>query len=263
MNYHSLPGVRASSLKTLAKKSPRHFRHAQDTQGDGSDDTASRRFLRAVHCAVLEPGQFAAGYEVYDDTRRGKIYDLWQQSRPGVQALTLREEAVIRAIVSSLRAHEDAARILFEHGWSEVVREWIDLPSGVACKAQIDRVVRVEAGGCEIWDMKTLDSTHPDAVRWHIRKRRYDLQLAHYRAGVSGCVGAGLIVVEERPPHDVAVYRLTEADLQAAEEQRQELLQLVAECQASDSWPGCCPTATTLAMDPEELGDIDTDDEEI
>ncbi len=279
-SYHAMQGVRATSLKALAKGSPRHFLHAQSTQGDGSDDTASRRWLRAVHCAALEPQRFEAAYQVYaGGARRGAQYDLWRQARPSIEAaLTPHEGRLIEGILARLRDHEDASRILWGSGWSEVVRQWTDPASGVMCKAQIDRVIPVSAslssscGGltltatanaCEIWDLKTLDAAHPDAVRYHVRKQLFALQLAHYRAGVKNCQRCGLIVVEGRPPHDVGVYEIDPLELEAAEEQRCELLELISDCVDSGVWPGVCPSLTTLSMDPDDLGEIDTDNQEI
>jgi|APSaa5957512622_1039677.scaffolds.fasta_scaffold44838_1 hypothetical protein len=291
MSYNLTPGIRSTHLKLLAKRTPLHYRHAAANEGTGWGDTASRIFLRAVHCAVLEPSVFASTYEICPhkrgalETPSGKPtkYGLWQQSRPGKLALSVGEATSIRAIVVSLRAHPDAARILWGPGWSEVERTWVDQPSGLTCKLKADRLIMATLPGsetrmiemsqghpplhCEIWDLKTLGDASEHEVRWMLKKLRVPLQLAHYRAGMQarGAVvtRCGVVVVEDRAPHDVGVYVLDTGDLDDAEEQRQDLLARVAECERNDSWPGACPEMTTLPLDPEDLGDIDTDDEEI
>ena len=231
MSYNLTPGIRSTHLKLLAKRTPLHYRHAAANEGTGWGDTASRIFLRAVHCAVLEPSVFASTYEICPhkrgalETPSGKPtkYGLWQQSRPGKLALSVGEATSIRAIVVSLRAHPDAARILWGPGWSEVERTWVDQPSGLTCKLKADRLIMATLPGsetrmiemsqghpplhCEIWDLKTLGDASEHEVRWMLKKLRVPLQLAHYRAGMQarGAVvtRCGVVVVEDRAPHDV------------------------------------------------------------
>jgi len=68
--YETLPGWRWSHIKLLHDQSPIHVQHALQPH----DDTSSRRRLRAVHAAVLEPDAFRQRYSVYDGVRRGKLY---------------------------------------------------------------------------------------------------------------------------------------------------------------------------------------------
>jgi len=268
-DYAAIPGVRSTHLRLLARRTPAHYRWAEDHDEDGSDDTASRRWLRAVHCAVLQPEIYAAEYAVYPGRRVGAKYDIWLQARPGIQALTEGEEAAVRGIAAALRAHPDAARILWGPGWSEVTRTWTDQPSRLTCRARLDRVIpRVgQAQICEVWDLKTLGDASPIAVRWQVLRQRYDLQLAHYRAGIlaggrAQVAVCGLVVVEAGPPHDVGVYRFSEPALAAAELERQELLARIAECERSGQWPGACPEAIDLDLADDDVGELDTGDDD-
>lgn len=273
MDYDAIKAIRATHLKVLAKSSPLHYRHAVEHEGSDDSDTASRVFLRAIHCAVLEPGKFIESYGVYQDsaTRRGRSWDLWQAANPAKIGLLPSQMDQIIAIVHALDQHEGARKLLpmsvggklLDIGRSEAVVEWTEARTGLRCKAQIDRLLTDPR---EIWDLKTTGSVHPDFVHGQIRKLGWDLQLAHYRAGVQAVYGpvtrCGLILVEQAAPHDVACYEIPVDMLDAAEERRQNLLQIIADCTRVGHWPGHASAIIELPPASWQEAEITCEDEE-
>jgi hypothetical protein len=258
VNYDQLPGVRATHLRILARRSPLHFRYAELHEGDGSDDTTSRSYLRAVHAAILEPDAYRAGWAIYDDRRAGKAWDAWQAEHPGVQSLKQWEADRIENVRRIVVEHEGVASLLACSHACEVVRTWPEMRHGVVCKAKIDLLVEDR----EVWDLKTVADCTIPSIRSMIRRMRWDLQLAHYSAGVGqeGTI-AGLICIEQSPPHDVACWRLPAEDLALAEELRQELLATIASCRRTGKYPGVCPGIEDLPLESGD-GEMDVDDED-
>ena len=235
--YDRLPGVRSTDLKTLDQGSPLHVRYRQDHPDDG--DTASRIWLRAVHCAVLEPERFSAAYAVYGGTRsvRHRAYQAWLDSHPGCQALKQHEYDSALRIAEVIRQHPVAGPLLADEGGiSESVLTWTE--RGQVCKAQIDRHHPDDA---TMADLKTVGSADLRLLQIQADKLGWDLQMAHYCAGLSSFYGhsfdAHLVCVEDKPPHGIRVLRATE-DLRArAEARRDELLDRLAECERAEEWP--------------------------
>lgn len=104
--YNALEGVNWSNLKH-AEKSPKHYRHEADS-GDKEPTDAMLMGL-AVHCAVLEPDEFARRYVVWSGPslppnyvlwtggpRRGKTWESFRRDNAGCPILTVKEyEAIV------------------------------------------------------------------------------------------------------------------------------------------------------------------------
>lgn len=267
MEYNAMPGVRATALKALAVGSPLHYFYAMQMQGDGTDETPSRVFLRAVHCAILEPDVFQATYAEYTDSaaRRGQAWKLWQATHHYITGLLPSEWKKIQLIQSSVNSHKGAFEVLSCYGKSEICIQWIDSATRMACKAKVDRLSIVPL---EVWDLKAVPSVHPDELHRQIRRLGWALQLAHYEAGVEAIYGerprhCGLICYETGSPYDIAVYELPETMMEEARVLRRDLMETIADCTRRNLWPGTAPDrielpAPSWATD-EDLDETDTD----
>jgi hypothetical protein len=249
--YRRLDAVNWSVLKAMLR-SPAHYRWAVDHPDDG--DTSSRRVLRAIHCAVLEPMQFAKLYWPYEGKRRGKAYIAARDAHPGQECLSPAEANHVGQVAKAVLESAVSGPIFAPGaGWSERTIEWIDSETGLRCKGRVDRTQDLgRTGPIQIWDLKTIGDVRESEVVWMARRLLWTGQLAHYRAGVRAATGrdcmAGLVVVEDGAPHDVGVYDISPRDLDDADILRHDLLRQVAECAASGVWPGACPERRTLVM---------------
>lgn len=244
--YLALPGYRWSEIKQLHSGGPIHVLHAR-TAHDA--DTARLAWLRAVHCLTLEPHTFDREYSVYDGVRRGAHYEAHLADHPGTSVLKPHEAESARALADAIRAHPLVAPLLAA-GDPEVVITWTDPETRLRCKARLDWLAPQA-----ILDLKTLGTTHEGRVARMVAQYLYHGQLAHYTAGLAALgieVPAYLVVAEDDPPHDVALYGLDphgpDGALYVGGRIRSALLRRIAECEATGRWPGRHEAAQDLVL---------------
>ena len=253
--YRQIPGVNWSSLKHMAE-SPLHYKHALTVR---SKSTPAQILGTAAHLAVLEPDAYRDEVAVWTEGRRaGKLYDAWKECNAGKLWLNAEEDAAARAMGQAVHANPNAAPLL-RTGKAEVPIEWVDEGTGLPCKGRLDWL-DLQADRAVIVDFKTTRTTDHRLFARQVVALGYHGQLAHYAAGVSTLYGlpveVHIIAVESAAPHDVAVFMLTEA-LRAGRTLRDELLAKVAECVATDRWPGRHPEPVPLCLPAYALGDTD------
>ena len=112
-----------------------------------------------------------------------------------------------------------------------------------------------------ICDLKTWPTTETVRVAAMAARQKVPLQLAHYLAGtLAALAGAGIstegwttdaaiIVVEDRPPHDVGVYFLgLSGALAQGERDRRRALESWAHATKTNSYPGRCPGRVDMML---------------
>ncbi len=254
--YHDRLGIRSSRLKR-ARTSMLHYR-----EGSGGSNTSSRDVLKAIHCLVLEPHLFATEYAMYDGKRDPRVilYQGWLACNPGVAALKADEMERVQRTADAILRHPVAGPLLSGPGRSEVTITWQDGPSGLDCKARVDRLAGSPRADQTIVDLKGYGTPSPRETGRTAHRLGADLQAAHYRAGVYAETGwlarCMLVVYETTAPYDVAVYEIATSDLDRAAAERSLLLAQIASCEASGVWPGCASELEQLAL-PHYGGDED------
>jgi hypothetical protein len=223
-------------------------------------------FGGAVHTAVLEPEHFDSRYAVFKDEeevddgeggkrtkkkqRRGKGWEAWQKDNPGREALKPNEMDRVRAIAGAVLGHRVAAGLL-RGGRREEAVTWTDAETGLPCKGRLD-YIRPEL----FCDLKTTRDPSPVKFGQSCHNYGYVGQVAFYH---DGAVAARLIPGAHRPyliaaqtsgPYDVAVYQLTEADLQLGRRIYRSLLRTIVQCTDSGIWPGVAPDLSALVLPP-------------
>lgn len=252
--YDTLEAVNWSRLKQM-QRSALAFKHAMESEHDDSDPM---RLGRAVHVATLEPDLFDAQFVVWSGERRqGKKWETFEVEHASKTILTVDQLDRTIAIRDAVRSHPLVAPYLVS-GKAEHTLTWMDTKSGLPMKCRIDWVTRGV-----ILDLKT--SRH--AVDTHMFQNDayrlgYFHQLAYYRRGMHAVYGetpAALIVaVETVAPHDVAVYRLSDDALYAAEEEIDDLTTQLVRARRTDTWPG--RFAVEQALDLPRWAQIDGED---
>ena len=252
--YRAAPGVNWSTLKHIAR-SPLHYQHAL---ANPTEPTAAMQAGTLAHLATLEPARFAAEVVLPPDDvlgkggrRSTKAYREWADAQPaGVTIASADEVATAQAIADAVRTHPVASALLAE-ARCEVPLYWTDPIAETPCKGLADILVDdpssalVDALSAKPYapvlaDLKTT-SDLPGFAR-QAGRMGYHGQLAHYAAGVQAECGVTpavfIVAVESAAPHDVAVYRLQDEDLERGFAYRDELLATLARCEALGDWPG-------------------------
>lgn len=251
--YDRMPGVRWSRLRAMAV-SAMHYQAAVAT------DTAPRRLGRAVHSAILEPGEFRERWVCYSGRRdkRTKEYQAFLAENEDKEILSAKEMNHVIQCAAAVRRHPVAMRHL--GGAAEHVVTWLDQLTGLRCKARCDLVA--PPFHLELKSSARLDDR---AFARTAANLGYHVGLAFHHDGL---VANGLeldpepliIGVETAPPFDVVVFNLPEASMLAGRREYQRLLVKVADCAHDGLWPGRAPDKVVPLVLPDwAFADPDAD----
>lgn len=231
----------SSSRLSLLVQSPAHLRASLDGK---SEDTTSLRIGRAAHMAILEPEKFGAEFAraPEGDGRTTAVREAKAAlEASGKVALSPAEWDRTVGIRQAVRSHPSAWPLLSGEGRSELSLVWVDPTTGVTCKARHDRHSPLMAGGA-IVDVKTTRDASRSSFEKAIFGYGYHRQAAFYAEGAEQCglptEHSVIVAVENEAPFAVAVYRLSDAALDAGWEEVKALLGLYGRCQATNQWPG-------------------------
>lgn len=237
--YRQLPGVRWTHLKAMAV-SPAHYQAAIEvTDGGDDEDTPARRIGRAAHCLLLDgPTVFANSWATWCGDRRSKAWKEFE-AKETREILSESESTVVINVVAAVQRHPIAKSRLI--GAREQAVTWRDEHTGLRCKARIDLQTNER-----LIDLKTTGRLDHREFAGTSARLRYHAQLAFYGDGLRANGWSGepeplIVGVETSRPWDVVVYELPSAAVDAGRREYRRLLELVAECQASGTWPGRAP----------------------
>ena len=251
VEYFARPEISISRLKEL-RRSPQHYRHALLHPKESSAMTVGT----AAHCATLEPERFASNFVVWTRRtesgraapRNGKIWDAFLVDAGERTVLTADEYEIATAMAAAVRSDPVAAKYL-ETGDPEATMTWeID---GRPCKGRADWITNLD-GEPVLVGLKTARDCRTFAFGAAAARLGYHLQWAFYFDGFSTITGRAPrmieIVVESAPPHAVVVYFVPEDVIEQGRDEYQDLLRLLADCEARDEWPGPATTEQMLSL---------------
>jgi hypothetical protein len=252
-DYLKVRALSNSGLKLLAK-SPRHYAASWDPERPDAEPSDALRRGSLLHTLALEPHTFAQRYRVKPAgmnfaTKDGKA---WRDATPkSVEVVSEAEHAAAVRQAANLRQLPEVAALLGA-GESEVSFFWIDPRSGAYCKGRADWVFRAP-GGVVLLDLKTTEDATPDAFARSVVRYGYHRQAALYSEGWTLATGEPVLgfvfgAVESAWPHDAVPYMLDDEAMSKARAQIESLMDLHAECERADQWPGICHEITTLSL---------------
>lgn len=253
--YLAVDALSATGLKLLAR-SPWHFKNRVDT-----DPTPAMLRGTLAHCAVLEPDAMAQRYVVVpEDAPRKPSRLQWEAKNPSAESkaamawwLDFQRERGAREIVTfdefilcqqQLQAirREPLLSDLLRAGHGEVSVFWIDEPTGIYCKARPDWLPPAIGNSVTPLDLKTSADESPNGFGRAAARLRYDLQAAHYTAGIEAATGLQVRqfifgAVTSKPPVLAVPYVLTDEIRDQGKDERRELIERLAWCQSENQWP--------------------------
>ena len=249
--YDQIQAISITRLKEL-RRSPQHYRYAL-----AHPKTSDAMTLGiATHVAVLEPERFQHDFCIWERVtdagkqapRSGQHWDAFSAANPGRTVLTRAEGALAMAIATAVRSNPIALRYL-ETGDPEVSLDWTaaDRPA----KGRVDWLTTID-GTPTVVGLKTARDCRHFAFGAQSAKLGYHLQWGYYHDGYRALTGHEPrmveIVVESAAPHAVAVYSIPSDIIDQGREEYERLLALLAECEATDTWPGPVPTEEPLTL---------------
>ncbi len=245
--------LRFSTLKQFSR-SAAHYYHAVQR---GWDETASMRLGSGAHALL-----FDQPFRVFSGRRAGKEWSAFKADGGGL-ILSDKEHAEASAIVSSIRSHATAMRLLFTDTKIETRIDWNW--NGRDMRSTPD------AGGFRhCVDLKCLRSSEPERVTWQSKNMHYNAQAAMYRRALNSQGSAiresYLVVVENKPPHPVTVMRFTDTAMEAGDRACALWFEQLRVCEESGVYPGYVQSIVDLdvpaSMDDFQFGDDEDDDDD-
>jgi exodeoxyribonuclease VIII len=199
--YHSHPGISASGLKRIYKKSVYHYITQKPFE------SSAMALGSAVHCAMLEPDTFFDEYHIMPRidrrTKAGKeAFIIEQKKAEGKLLLSSEDYETIESILTNFR-NDDLA----QHYCKGIVElSHYGKHEGLEVRVRPDCLNRVENW---ISDVKTCQDNSPQAFKRDVYKYAYHLQAAFYM-DMLGIDNFRFIAVETNYPYSVEVYSLSE-----------------------------------------------------
>jgi hypothetical protein len=247
--YLAVEAVSSTGLRNAAR-SMWHYRNRVDIE-------QTRPMLRGTlaHCAVLEPHALSKRYVVAPPTApKRPTAAQWAAKNPnassraamdwwidfnatanGREVIDADEYAVTQMQLDAIRQCRELADLLAT-GRGEVSIFWIDPETGLYCKARPDWLTDDAA-----LDLKTCADESPNGFSRAAARLRYDLQEAHYTAGIEAFTGRRVDflfgAVTNKPPVLAVPYVLTDEVRGNARDERRELMQRLAQCMRENTWP--------------------------
>lgn len=233
--YRDLPGVNWSTLKHL-RVSPLHYRYAIENPREDSDALAIGRL---THALVFEPDTVALNYAIWTgDQRRGKEWNAFKAEHEGITIVKADDVDNATAMAEAVRRHP-LVRPYLDGGRFERPIQWVDRKTGIPCKGLLDWHHSRRRALVDLKTTRTIDAHRFGNIAHALG---YPGQLAHYFDGLETLgerpIEVMIVAVENVAPFDVAVFELDDEALQYGLDERDRLLATLAECMASDVWPG-------------------------
>ena len=256
--------TRFSLLKNMAL-SPAHYLEAcQRDQDDsiaarlarahvGPDRSAALRFGTAAHAMLFGTGSVAV---FRGPVRRGKAWEAFQRMAAEdehVEILNEREHALAVEIVTAIRKHPTAMRLLFDGTIVETRIDWEWM--GKACRSTPDARVP----GKHVTDLKTCQSAQPEAFRRHALRLFYQAQASFYGTCLEE-VGEPLpesfyvVAVEKARPFPVTVLRFTADAMELGAKLVRLWFERLQICEEANVWPVYAPSPAIVDLDIDHWG---------
>ena len=250
--------IRFSRLKHIAR-SPAHYLY---NLTHDLPDTLPLRRGRYIHWKLLgaapDGNKPFAVYEGGD--RRGKEWTAFAAAHEACDIVKASEVEEWDAVVAAIRADPFAAKYLARDVRTE--RRVTATMHGRVCSGTIDLL----SEGVFIGDPKTTRDATVERFDRDAWRLEYPAQLAWYR---DLCVAAGIdpgpetiiIAAETSAPYPVVVRRLTAAALDEGRRRYLSWLDVLASCEAAQTWPG--PAQTVVDLDvPTWMQQTEVDEDE-
>lgn len=253
--YLAVDALSATGLKQLAR-SPWHYRNRVDI-----DPTPAMLRGTLAHCAVLEPEAMSQRYVVLpEDAPRRPTEAQWNAKNPSPESLAsmqwwesfieqnrgrelvpFADYALCQSQLKAITGHPEIANLLRD-GMGEVSIFWIDKATGIYCKARPDWLPKPIDKSIMPVDLKTCADESPSGFGRAAARLRYDLQAAHYTAGIEAVTKLHVdafvfAAVSSKPPVLAVPYVLTDEIRDQGRDERRELMERLAWCQRENEWP--------------------------
>lgn len=180
----------------------------------------------------------------------------WERNNQGRTVLTQDQWDTLHAMREAVEAHPAAKALLSAPGDAEMSVYWRDPVSDALCRCRPDYW---RHDGILV-DLKTCEDASPEGFAKSVAGWRYHVQHPYYMDGIELMRHQAkrldiakpkafvFIAVEKKFPHAVGVYVLDDASVEIGRAEYQADLNLYAECDQADKWPGYPDKITSISL---------------
>ena len=230
--YHEDTSVISHSAKERFRESPRVYEAEYVLKTSERKVTEAMLFGQAVHCAVLEPDVFAAGYCVAPlcDRRTNAGKATWSEfvaGSNGKAVLDAESWAMVERCRKAVMAHTQARAAIEAEGVVEKSIYWTCPETELRLKCRPDKRTR-----SAILDLKAMERATPDSFQRACINFGYARQQDFYTDGVWKVTGEQLpfaFIVVSKATLEIAFYELDSEWETLAARQNAETLRAMAE----------------------------------
>jgi exodeoxyribonuclease VIII len=237
-DYFSNPGYSQSDMKQ-ALESPELLHWMKHEDGRAKRKPSPQMIEGTLaHAFILEPDKFNATYKVCGprNTKAGKE-EAKEAVESGRQPITLGQYEKALGMNHAVSANRLCNRF-FVDGLAEQSFFSEDDRTALPMKARLDWITP----GDTIVDLKTVAAGGASPANFvkQVANFSYHLQAAHYLE-MSQMKRFVFVVVEREPPFQIGVYQLDDDAIAEGRYLRHKALDLIANCQVFNNWPGHTP----------------------
>lgn len=239
--YRQREGLASTDIKRMMK-SMATWKYLKDNPED-DHDTPALKFGRASHKFMLEPYDFGNEFVVspkFDRrTKEGKEqYAAFEKEAEGKEIIDEETYEKLVAMRDALYATPYVKKLIA--GEHEKSFFWTDKKTGIKCKCRPDSFGMLGSQPICV-DYKTTSDAETDAFMRSALKFNYDIQAAHYTAGLEEAYGQEyafvFIAQETTAPYLVNVLQADEFFMQNGREVRDTMLETYKKCVELDEYP--------------------------
>lgn len=261
--YHGDPtSLSSSGARTLLKETPAQFFH---NRHEPPKPKPEYDFGHCAHKMVLGQGN---QFKVMDPRIHGLKEDgkpalkptatgMWKATeakarQDGLTPITKAQMELAQRMAGLVHTHELAGK-LFQRGNAEMSGYWHDDATMVRCRLRTDWLTEPRKAGGRIIavDYKSAVSADPSHFEDMVFKFGYHQQQAWYQSGLAELgidVGFVFVVQQKTAPFLVSVCEIEPEVVDLGQRLNRRALDLYAECDTSNEWPGIPPTIHKVGM---------------
>lgn len=262
VEYHTeAPGISSSRMKHMLV-SPAVY---QLKLRRPMIETDALRIGRMLHTQVLEPHLLDAEFAIWNEGRRqGDEWAQFAMDNAHRTIITQNQKACVGGMAAALLdmtdfpvaawlagVKGDASRPDLAPATKEQSLFWVDEDTGLQCKARPDAMTLGQ--NALVGDVKSARSVAIDDFLRDIFKFRYDVQAAHYLAGVKAVYGVdarfAFFAAEKEEPHVARTFLMTPEALAHGERHRRYCLRMIRHCLDTGKWPKQPPGAQPVSVE--------------
>lgn len=239
--YRKREGLASTDIKRMMK-SMAYWKYFVDNPKD-EKDTPSLKFGRAYHKFMLEPYDFNNEYAIMPKidrrTKEGKeAYAQFEKEAEGKEIIDEETHEKLIAMQDVLYKTPYVKKLIA--GEHEKSFFWTDEKTGIKCKCRPDSFGMFGKQPICL-DLKTTTNAETDAFMRSALKFNYDVQAAHYTAGLEAIYGKDysfvFIAQETEAPYLVNVLQADDYFMANGREVRDVMLETYKKCLELDEYP--------------------------